>query len=191
MFVGLMLTGCGSSKNTPEPKYVITNFRDQKDVDKKTERGTGKKDSKSTGDTQALSRTFGVNITSSDNVRLYNEISSWLGTPYKYGAMSKSGVDCSGFVYQVYQAVYHKTLQRQSAMMLTENCTRINKNQLREGDLVFFRTDGKKTTTPNHVGIYLKNNKFAHSSSSKGVTVSDLTSDYYARALISGGRVTR
>lgn len=184
-----VLTGCGSSKTTPEPKYVITNFRDQKPVDKPSEKKDSGKERQSGGDLQALSKKLGMTVTSSDNYNLYKEVAAWLGTPYKYGAMSKSGVDCSGFVYSVYQAVYRRTLQRSSASMLTDNCVRINKNQLKEGDLVFFRTDGKRTTTPNHVGIYLKNNKFAHSSTSKGVVVSDLTSDYYARTLISGGRV--
>ena len=89
----------------------------------------------------------------------------------------------------VYKAVFGKTLTRQSAGMLTDNCTKITKSQLREGDLVFFRTDGKKSSTPNHVGIYLKENKFIHASTSKGVVVSDLLQSYYVTNWITGGRV--
>lgn len=132
---------------------------------------------------------LGVNASSTDNARLYSECASWLGASYKYGGTTKSGVDCSGFVYMVYKAVFGKTLTRQSAGMLTDNCTRITKNQLREGDLVFFRTDGKKSSTPNHVGIYLKENKFIHASTSKGVVVSDLLQSYYVTNWITGGRV--
>lgn len=130
-----------------------------------------------------------VNASSSDNAKLYSECASWLGASYKYGGTTKSGVDCSGFVYMVYKAVYGKTLTRQSAGMLTDNCTKITKSQLREGDLVFFRTDGKKSSTPNHVGIYLKENKFIHASTSKGVVVSDLLQSYYVTNWITGGRV--
>ena len=132
---------------------------------------------------------LGVNASSTDNARLYSECASWLGASYKYGGTTKSGVDCSGFVYMVYKAVFGKTLTRQSAGMLTDNCTKITKNQLREGDLVFFRTDGKKSSTPNHVGIYLKENKFIHASTSKGVVVSDLLQSYYVTNWITGGRV--
>ena len=132
---------------------------------------------------------LGVNASSTDNARLYSECASWLGASYKYGGTTKSGVDCSGFVYMVYKAVVGKTLTRQSAGMLTDNCTKITKNQLREGDLVFFRTDGKKSSTPNHVGIYLKENKFIHASTSKGVVVSDLLQSYYVTNWITGGRV--
>ena len=130
-----------------------------------------------------------VNASSSDNAKLYSECASWLGAKYQYGGTTKSGVDCSGFVYMVYKAVYGKTLTRQSAGMLTDNCTKITKSQLREGDLVFFRTDGKKSSTPNHVGIYLKENKFIHASTSKGVVVSDLLQSYYVTNWITGGRV--
>lgn len=130
-----------------------------------------------------------VTASSTDNARLYSECASWLGAKYQYGGTTKSGVDCSGFVYMVYKAVFGKTLTRQSAGMLTDNCTRITKSQLREGDLVFFRTDGKKSSTPNHVGIYLKENKFIHASTSKGVVVSDLLQSYYVTNWITGGRV--
>ncbi len=132
---------------------------------------------------------LGVTPASSDNKRLYSESVSWLGARYQYGGNSKSGIDCSGFVYAVYKAVYGRELTRQSALMLNNDCTRIKKSQLKEGDLVFFRTDGKQSSTPNHVGIYLKENKFIHASTSKGVVVSDLTSSYYVSKWIAGGRV--
>lgn len=132
---------------------------------------------------------LGVSSANGDNKKLYSECVSWIGVKYKYGGTSKSGVDCSGLTYMIYKNVYGKTLTRQSAGMLSDNCTKIKKSQLREGDLVFFRTDGKRSSTPNHVGIYLKQNKFIHSSTSKGVIVSDLTQDYYITNWIAAGRV--
>lgn len=139
--------------------------------------------------TSSAEKKLGININSNDNKKLYAEVAEWIGTPYKYGGTSKSGVDCSGFVYSVYKAVYGKTLTRQSAGMLTNDCNKISKNELREGDLLFFRTDGKKSSTPNHVAIYLKDNKFAHASSSKGVVVNDLSESYYVKTWLTGGRV--
>ncbi|MFA6833490.1 MAG: NlpC/P60 family protein, partial [Bacteroidaceae bacterium] len=61
------------------------------------------------------------------------------------------------------------------------------KNRLREGDLVFFSTSRTRKQV-NHVGIYLKNNLFIHTSSSKGVMVSNLNESYFKRNWISGGR---
>lgn len=132
---------------------------------------------------------LGVSPNGVKNKALYIETASWVGTGYKYGGMSRSGVDCSGLTGLIYKAVYGKNLSRSSAGILQDNCKRISKSGLREGDLVFFRTDGKRSKTPNHVGIYLKEDKFIHSSSSKGVIVSSMAQDYYVRNFITAGRV--
>jgi lipoprotein Spr len=58
---------------------------------------------------------------------------------------------------------------------------------LQEGDLVFFNTRGGIS----HVGLYLGNNYFVHSSTSGGVTISSLTDDYYSKKFLSGGRVKK
>lgn len=139
----------------------------------------------------SISKKLGINVTSSDNIKLYREAASWVGTKYKYGGSSRNGVDCSGLTHLMYKSVYGKTLSRQSNLILTNDCKRISKSQLKEGDLIFFRTDGKKSSVPNHVGIYLKQNKFIHSSSSKGVVISDLTTDYYVKNWITGGKVIK
>ena len=62
----------------------------------------------------------------------------------------------------------------------------MNKNHLKEGDLVFFETGGKGIS---HVGIFLKDGRFAHASSSKGVIVNGLEEAYYDKAYRGGGRV--
>ena len=139
-----------------------------------------------------LSKQFGLPLTTADNLTLYNACSSWIGVKYRYGGNTKSGVDCSGFVGYIYRQVYGVKLERNSANMLKRNCISIHRNNLREGDLVFFRTTGsKKSRIPNHVGLYLKNGKFIHASSSRGVVVSQLSEAYYVRSWISGGRVKR
>jgi len=139
-----------------------------------------------------LSRQFGVQLTTTDNLGLYNVCSQWIGVKYRYGGNTKNGVDCSGLVNQVYRQVYGLKLERNSANMLRRNCVAINRNTLREGDLLFFRTSGsRQSRTPNHVGLYLKNGRFIHSTTSKGVIVSSLSEAYYIRTWITGGRVKK
>lgn len=136
-----------------------------------------------------LSRLYGVRLTPDDNIYLYNAGAKWLGTPHRMGGSTRRGVDCSGFVAIMYREIYGKQLARSSADMLKTNCRKIGRNQLKEGDLVFFRTGRGKRKVPNHVGIYLKNGRFIHTSTSEGVRVSSLSEPYYVRSWVSGGRV--
>lgn len=184
--LALLCCACSSSKKTSKSSTVSKSKYTSTTTKSSTTKSSG---STTSNNLSKVSQKLGIQVTTSDNQTLYNEAASWIGVPYKYGGTSRSGIDCSGLVYLMYQSVYSKTISRQSAAILENNCTRISKSNLRAGDLVFFRTDGKKTTTPNHVGIYLKNNKFIHASSSKGVVVSDLTTDYYVRNWITAGRV--
>lgn len=131
-----------------------------------------------------------LQVDASDNQALYQEIKSWLGTPYAGGGHTKHvGTDCSGFVMEIYLTVYGMQLERRGSLMYSNNCVAINKSQLSEGDLVFFH-DGSGTRI-SHVGIYLKDNKFAHASSSRGVIIDDLGSDYYLRHYYGAGRIKR
>ena len=137
-----------------------------------------------------LARLYGVRITPEDNIFLYNEGARWLGVRHKLGGSTKRGVDCSGFVSIVYREVYGKQLARSSADMLKYNCKKVSRAKLQEGDLVFFKTGrGGKRGVPNHVGIYLKNGGFIHTSTSSGVMVSSLSEPYYTRTWLTGGRV--
>ena len=134
---------------------------------------------------------LGLNKGRKDNVALYKEAASWMHVPHVDGGMSRKGTDCSFLVYSIYKSVYHKTLERNSAAMLKKNCRKIGRNSLKEGDLVFFDTSIRPQSKSyiNHVGIYLKENKFLHASTYKGVIVSDLDDDYYRKTWVSGGRV--
>jgi len=179
---GLILSAC-SSKETP--KQVIT----QEETEKS---GYETRDNPKTIDKtelEAISKKLGFKISNMDNISLYEEVCEWLNTPYKYGGSDKYGADCSGFVNVVYDNVYGKELERQTKKIYTDNCERIDKEDLEEGDLVFFQTSGNRNELPNYVGIYLKNDKFVSVSSSKGVIISDLKSKYYAKNWVSGGRV--
>ena len=124
-----------------------------------------------------------------DNKKLYKELKRWLGTPYAYAEHTcGEGTDCSGMVMEVFLTIYGIKVHRNSAKMLEENCRVIDLDDLKEGDLVFFCTNGDGRVS--HVGIYLKDNKFVHASSSRGVAVDDLRQNYYATHFHAAARVT-
>lgn len=129
---------------------------------------------------------LGMDIELKDNHALYNEASGWLGTPYRSGGSSKTGTDCSGLASQIYQKVYRIRLPRTSDAQFNKS-NKVAKSNLREGDLVFFTSarSGKRVA---HSGIYLKNGKFIHASSSRGVIVSSLNEEYYRKHWKAGGR---
>lgn len=130
---------------------------------------------------------LGMDIELTDNHQLYVQAAEWIGTPYRAGGTSKHGTDCSGLVAQLYRKVYRVRLPRSTSEQLKESRKVLHRN-LREGDLVFFssRASRKKVA---HVGIYLKDGKFIHASTSRGVIVSSLKEDYYTRYWLRGGRI--
>jgi hypothetical protein len=120
------------------------------------------------------------------NTTLYDFIDEWWGTRYRYGGTTKNGVDCSSFTRKVLESVYGITAPRTAAEQY-DTSEKLAADQLVEGDLVFFNTRGGVS----HVGIYLGDNYFAHSSIKYGVTISSLKDDYYSRKFIGGGRVCK
>lgn len=130
-------------------------------------------------------QTLGLQLAFNENKDLLRSVTDWIGTPYSYGSNTRRGTDCSGFVTRVFREVYGVTLQRSSRSMFTTT-KHIAKSEMKTGDLVFFRR-GKGPIY--HVGIYLKNGKFAHSASNGGVMVSSLKQPYYQRNFYAAGRV--
>ncbi|ACJ26945.1 Lipoprotein, NLP/P60 family [Shewanella piezotolerans WP3] len=98
----------------------------------------------------------------------------WKGTPYRLGGVSKRGVDCSGFVQVGFQKKFGLTLPRTTDEQRAVGRS-VSKNNLRPGDLVFFKT-GWSTR---HVGIYIGNHQFLHASTSQGVMISSLDNSYW------------
>ncbi|MBS1621224.1 MAG: C40 family peptidase [Bacteroidetes bacterium] len=120
------------------------------------------------------------------DLKLYEYIDDWYGTPYKLGGTTKNGVDCSAFVQSLFATVYGINLPRTSKYQHTAT-KRISTTQLKEGDLLFFHTR-RNFRGVTHVGIYLQNNKFVQASSSGGVIISDMYDPYYVKHLIGAGR---
>ncbi len=117
--------------------------------------------------------------------KLYSFVSDWYGTPYKYGGCDKGGIDCSCFTGLLYKKVYGVTVGRNTSLIFKE-AEHIKTSHLREGDLVFFNAGTKDVS---HVGVYLKDNKFVHASTSKGVMINDLGETYYKKYYYGAGRV--
>ncbi len=114
---------------------------------------------------------------------------SFLGTPYRYGAMNpKKGFDCSGFTTYLYKQ-FGYSLNR-SAAGQTKNGTAIGKEALNPGDLVLFRDPKINRAAASHAGLYIGNGKFIHASSrGGGVKISSLNDSYYARYFIGGRNI--
>lgn len=129
-----------------------------------------------------------MDIDLEDNHKLYIEASKWIGTPYRSGGNSKRGVDCSGLTSAIYKSVYRKRLERKAEDQREHDCKRVLKRNLKEGDLVFFH-NGRRKREASHVGIYLKEGRFIHASTSSGVIVSSLKEKYYDKHWLSAGRV--
>ncbi len=116
--------------------------------------------------------------------KLEKTVEPLIGISYRYGGTTTKGFDCSGFVRYVFKQ-FDIELPRSSSDMIKLG-QKVTKNELRPGDLVFFNTSGKGVS---HVGIYMGDNKFVHSSTSKGVVYTDLDSEYYAKRYVGARRI--
>ncbi|HPU41882.1 MAG TPA: SH3 domain-containing C40 family peptidase [Acetivibrio clariflavus] len=116
---------------------------------------------------------------SSKRAQIVSYAKELLGVRYVYGGTTRSGFDCSGFVWHVFNHFGIK-LNRVAADQAKQG-TKISRSELQPGDLVFFDTNGGKNYI-NHVGIYIGNGCFIHASSgskAKKVVISELNTGFY------------
>jgi murein DD-endopeptidase / murein LD-carboxypeptidase len=180
-FLSHFLSSCGSSKNSTGKKAKTEKASKKESAESAAERARKEAE-------RAIKVKYadilGVSINDIQNTRLYEFIDEWEGVPYKYGGRAKSGVDCSNFATLIYENVYSKNLTG-SCANLYEMCKNISQNDLKEGDLVFFKIEKGKIS---HVGVYLGNKKFVHATTKKGVMINCLDESYYKKYYYNGGR---
>jgi probable lipoprotein NlpC len=116
---------------------------------------------------------------------------TFIGTPYKYGGMTRSGMDCSGLLINSFTAV--KVNLPRSSEAQSKVGTAIKMHDLKPGDLVFFATGNKKNEIT-HVGLVTDvkasdNVKFIHASSKLGVVETNLFAEYYQKRFRAARRV--
>lgn len=114
--------------------------------------------------------------------QVISEARTYIGTPYRYGGMSGSGIDCSGLMYNCYQKIdvtLPRTSKEQSKVGRSKGW-----NSIRPGDIVYFKFK-EKGNKWYHSGMitYAGDDdiRFIHASSSRGVVESSLMLDYYKK----------
>jgi lipoprotein Spr len=122
------------------------------------------------------------------NTRLYRFIDNWYGVRYKYGGQDSNGIDCSGFTRKLYAHTFGVPIERTSRQQYQKAEKVQNREEATEGDLVFFRIRRLRIS---HVGVYLANGYFIHSSRSHGVIISSLNDKYWQRRYAGCGRIER
>lgn len=115
---------------------------------------------------------------------------SFKGTKYKFGGITRKGMDCSGLIYTAFKKE-NIQLPRASRFMAKEG-SKIPLHKAKKGDLLFFRTN-KRSNEINHVGliISIKNKQiyFIHATTSRGVIISLLSEKYWKNAFVKAVRV--
>lgn len=185
--VGISSTGCISSSvrfsspERPVPQKKVTPPPVRQQEEKKIRQAENDEDF------GALLETLSETLPEPESREaiLDKTVTAWLGTPYRYGGMSRAGIDCSGFVWVVYRELGDYSLPRSSEQMQRTG-TRVAPARLRKGDLLLFRYQGKRA---DHVGIYLGDDSFVHASSKLGVVKSSLNDDYYRSRFIEARRI--
>ncbi len=107
--------------------------------------------------------------------QLVKEAKKYLGVPYAWGGSSPNGFDCSGFLNYVFDKSSDINLPRTVSEIYKEG-TKVSKPEV--GDIVFFETYKPGAS---HAGIYIGNDQFIHSSSSKGVSITSMDNSYWSK----------
>jgi len=108
---------------------------------------------------------------------------TFLGTPYRSAGSSPKGFDCSGFTYYVYKQ-FGIELPRVAQDQYYFGKT-VSANEAKAGDLVAFAYKGYI----HHVGIYMGNGEFIHSSSTEGIVITKTSDAYWGPRVLGYCRV--
>jgi cell wall-associated NlpC family hydrolase len=114
------------------------------------------------------------------------QAAKFYGSDYKWGGITRGGMDCSGFVYTAFRL--NGIFLKRDSYMQAEDGLDVPMDKLEAGDLVFFKS--KRANRISHVGIYIGNGNFIHSSRGRsGVAVSSLSEEYFKNNFACARRV--
>jgi len=130
------------------------------------------------------------------NRELYDLIEEWDDVKYKLGGVTKKGIDCSSFTQLIQTSINNIRIERTAQAQYDSeiNDKFDDRSLIHEGDLVFFSGVGKDNGKIIHVGVYLHNNMFVHSTSNRdnngnnGVQISNLNDNYWSTRFVAAGR---
>jgi cell wall-associated NlpC family hydrolase len=182
--------------HTPEVTIVIKTEKQNRAVSnvkpsKKAPEKEVKKDVKSRLSTEDKSDDFDISRSDTSYLvaQLINAASENLGANYRSGGTTPEGYDCSGLMFATFSK-FDIILPRSSNEMARLGMV-LNPEEIKKGDLIFFRTNGRKII--NHVGMVtevLPNEiKFIHSATSKGVIISSTKEPYYTKTFAQANRI--
>ena len=177
--LAVLLSSCGKKLNvvTYEKKRGSNHHNTYKTPTRKKEEFFDFDDKKTT--TRNPTSNPNWHVTGSTS-KVIQTAQSYLGTPYRYGGTSRSGIDCSGLLCNSFESVGLKIPR--SSNEQAEFGTEISIKEIAPGDMVFF-SDRKGSSKVSHAGLITAVNgsaiTFIHSSTSRGVVEDNLLSDYY------------
>ncbi len=110
--------------------------------------------------------------------RLIQFALSFLNTPYRKGGITPEGLDCSGLVWMVFRNAGIEIPRTVRELFFSGKP--VEREEILIGDLIFFYTRG--SSEPDHVGIYIGEDKFIHASRRAGrVIIAELDSPYFLK----------
>jgi cell wall-associated NlpC family hydrolase len=177
---------------TPKGSIIIKTEKQNRTVSTiKNPKKEPKKDIKSRLSTDDKSEDF--DISNSDTTylveQLINSASENLGANYRSGGTTPEGYDCSGLMFATFSK-FDIILPRSSNEM-SRLGTVLNPDEIKKGDLIFFRTNKKSII--NHVGMVTEvlqdEIKFIHSATSSGVIISSTKEPYYSKSFAQANRI--
>ncbi|MCJ7687752.1 MAG: C40 family peptidase [Clostridiaceae bacterium] len=153
---------------------------EKKKIEKKKEISRGEPSSKS----KSIGETSSKSIFTGGKSNLISYAYNFIGRPYVWGGEGPRSFDCSGFTKYIYKE-FGVNLPHYTGSQIGKGSS-VSRENLEQGDLIFFNTDGKAS----HVGIYVGGGDFIHASSgSKKVTVSNLSQSYYNKRFAGARRI--
>ncbi len=112
----------------------------------------------------------------------------YLGVPHCMGGTTMKCIDCSGLLVAVF-ASYGIQLPHNSEEQARYGKVITGMENLKPGDLVFFVRSYNTSHFITHSGIYIGDNKFIHTSSREGVTITSLNDPWWNERYLFGTRI--